>query len=329
MLLPEPVRLFLEADRGEALAGLFKCWRQSSQFNELQLLPGLTTEGNWVNDPLGARQSILGHLSRIPHGTWWSLPAFVNAIKKRDPDFQRPAGDYDSWFIRDNQSGEFLRGFGQWDAVEGRLILYILTGPLHWMGVLDLASPEGSTQITAFRLSGWSKSLLNGESPRGLPAEDAPIIVRSDAAVSARRLVPRRARYQLARFCDWVKETPDEYQYQITASSLREAQKQGLKVAQLIQLLNRYAKVVPPTLLKALERWDGTGTEARLEKVLILRVTSAEVLQALRKSRASRFLGEPLGQTTVIIKPGAARKVLAALAELGYLGEIRGDMEDS
>jgi hypothetical protein len=79
--------------------------------------------------------------------------------------------------------------------------------------------------------------------------------------------------------------------------------------------------------VKALERWDKTGSEARLERVMALKVTNAEVLQALKKSRASRFLGEPLGPATISIKPGAAQKVLAALAELGYLGEIRGDEE--
>ena len=155
--------------------------------------------------------------------------------------------------------------------------------------------------------------------------EEELLIARSDAHISARRWVPRRVRYQLARFCDWEKETPDEYLYQVSAGSLTRARQQGLTVSQLLALLNRHSKAVPPSLVKALERWDKGGSEARLERLVILRVTSAEVLQALRKSRASRFLGEPLGPTTVAIKPGAAQKVLAALAELGYLGEIRGE----
>jgi hypothetical protein len=107
------------------------------------------------------------------------------------------------------------------------------------------------------------------------------------------------------------------------------AHQQGLTVSQLLVLLNRYAKAMPPSLVKALERWDKNGSEARMERLVILRVTSMEVLQALRKSRAGRFLGEPLGPTTIALKPGATQKVLAVLAELGYLGEIRGDVEGS
>jgi hypothetical protein len=327
--LPEPVRIALEAMRGQALLAIFQSWQQSSLINELRLLPNFIMEGNWKNDPLRARQTVIGYLSSISAETWWSLGSFVAAIKQRNPDFQRPAGDYDSWFIRDKSSGEYLRGFDHWEDVDGRLIRYILTGPLHWLGVLDLACPENEQEITAFRLSAWSRALLRGEPPHKMPVEKEPLAVRSDARIGARRLVPRRVRYQLARFCEWEKETPEEYQYRISSASLAQAHQQGLKVSQLLSLLNRYAKTMPPSLVKALERWDKNGSEARLEQMVVLRVASVEVLQALRKSRANRFLGEPLGPTTIAVKAGAIDKVLGALAELGYLGEIRGVLEAS
>ncbi len=325
--LSEPVGTFLESPRGDALAGLASAWMHSTQVNELRLLPGLSSEGNWRNEPLRAREAIVDYVKKIPPNTWWNLAAFISAIKQRDPDFQRHAGEYDSWFIRDERSGQYFRGFEHWDDVEGRLVRYLLGGPLHWLGILDLACPASSPEVSAFRLSGWSQALLDGKSPPGMPPEEETLIVRSDARISARRLVPRWVRYQLARFCEWGKENVDEYQYQITPASLTRARQQGLAVSQLLTLLNRHSKAVPPSLLKALERWDKNGSEARLEKLVILRLNSAEVLQALRKSRASRFLGEPLGPTTIAIKAGAATKILAALAELGYLGEIRGELD--
>ena len=329
MPVPEPARVFLEARRGEALVQLVSSWKHSAQFNELRMLPNLSPEGNWKNDPLSTRLRMLGHLATIPPGTWWSLDSFIDALKRRNPDFQRPAGDYDSWFIRDTRSGEFLRGFEHWDEVDGRLVRFLITGPLYWLGVLDLASPEGSQQVSAFRLSCWAQDLLAGRPPRGLPVENEAVIARSDARLIARRLTPRRVRYQLARFCEWGKETSDEYQYQLTPGALTHARKQGLSVSQLLALLNQHSKAVPPSLVKALERWDKNGSEARMEKSIILRVASVEVMQLLRNSRADRFLGELLGPTITTIKPGAAQKVLGTLAELGYLGEIRGEVEDS
>jgi len=172
------------------------------------------------------------------------------------------------------------------------------------------------------------KALLNGEAPRGLPQEKDPLTARSDARLSARRLFPRSIRYQLARFCEWEKETPGEYLYRISPASLGRARQQGLKVSQLVSILTRYAKAVPPSLIKALERWEQLGSEALLEKMVVLRVSSGEILQALRRSRASRYLGVPLGPASIEIKLGAMDKVLAALAELGYLGELRGEEEE-
>jgi hypothetical protein len=324
---PDPVRIFVEAKRGEALFQLYQAWKHSPQINELQLIPDLTLEGKWKNDPLRTRGILLGYLMDVPAGKWWSLEAFISAIKQGNPDFQRPAGDYDSWFIRDKTSGHYLRGYEHWDQVDGRLIRYLLTGPLHWLGVLDLAQPDGIEEVTAFRLSTWAKALLHEEQPEGLPLEDEPLVVRSDLRISARRLVPRRVRYQVARFCNWEKEILDEYRYRITPLSLSRARQQGLTVSQLLTLLNRHAKAVPPSLIKALERWDKQGSEFRLEKMLVLRVASEDILLVLRKSRASRFLGEPLGPTTIAIKPGAVEKVLSALAEAGYLGEVRGELD--
>jgi len=75
----------------------------------------------------------------------------------------------------------------------------------------------------------------------------------------------------------------------------------------------------PPAFVKALKRWEVTGTEARVEVQTVLRASRPEVLEELRKSKAGRFLGEILGPTAVIVKKGAQAKVLAALAELGLL----------
>ena len=322
MPLVDATRLFLEAPRAKALALLARAWQHSSDFNELRLLPGLSFEGEWQNDPLRARYAILDMLKRLPKKTWWSLPAFIAAIKHLQPDFQRPAGDYDSWFIRQQESGEYLRGFDHWEAVDGALVRFLICGPLHWLGILDLAAPEPGFPPTAFRTSDWANALLNGAAPEGLDVEDDTLLLSSDARLRVPRLAPRSARYQVARFCAWEGASEEGYAYRLTAASLSRARQQGLRAGHLLSLLRRYALSVPPSLGRALERWEEHGSEARLQRALILRLRSPEMLQALRNSRAARFLGDILGPTTVLVKPGAAEKVLAALAEMGYMGEI-------
>jgi hypothetical protein len=101
-----------------------------------------------------------------------------------------------------------------------------------------------------------------------------------------------------------------------------------LKISQLLSLLAKNAAAgLPPAFVKALKRWETNGTEARVEIQTVLRVSRPELLEELRKSRAGRFLGEILGPATVIVKPGAHARVLAALAELGLLAESTTDSE--
>jgi hypothetical protein len=321
----EAARSHLEASRGQALQQLARAWADSETHNDLHHLPHLQPEGEWHNEPLGTRQFVRNLLSAIPAGTWWSLSAFLADLRRDFPDFQRPAGDYDSWFIRDTRSGEYLRGFEHWDSVDGALIRYLITGPLHWLGILDLAVPEedaAAEDATAFRLSGWASTLLGAGRPPDFPREEAPIHVRSDGRVSIPFLAPRAARYQISRFCQWESPTSHEYRYRFTPGSLEQALEQGLQVKHLQTLLARHAPNLPPNMVAALTRWEQRGTEARLQSALILRLGSPELLQMLRGSRAARFLGDPLGPTTVIVKPGAGEKVLEILAEMGYLGEV-------
>ena len=318
----EAVRLFLEASRGEALSLLVSSYLNSPDFNELHLIPNLQPEGAWKNDPFQTRKEILNFLSDLPVGTWWSLNDFVAGVREHHPDFQRPTGDYDSWFIRDIKTGEFFRGFEHWDKIEGAIIRYTITALLYWLGIVDLAAPSLDAPIEAFRLSKWSDALLKGNNPKGMPEETDTILVTSDARLRVPRLTPRVARYQVARFCLWGGVDKEIYKYQITPESLQRARKQGLQINHLLSILRRYTSTIPPTIVKVLERWEERGTEVRIVHLYVLRLSSPDILKELRSSRAARFLGEPLGPTAIIVKPGAREKVMATLAEMGYLGEM-------
>lgn len=308
---PEPVKNFLEAPRPKALEMLVGAWQDSDAFNELRQIPGLSFEGEWKNEPLVTREFLLNLLEAVPDGQWWSITAFVRDIKTKYPDYQRPAGDYDSWFIKREADGVFLRGFASWDEVDGALIRYFFQ-ILHWLGLLDLAAPEENAAPTAFRTA--QNASRN--------TEDGKLNVSSQGKISVPRFVPRVARYQIARFCEWDEERVDEYRYRVTPGSLKRAKEQGLKVEHLLGILRKHASgPIPPPFVRALQRWDVNGTEARVETLTVLKVSKPEIMEELRKSQAARFLGEIIGPTTVVIKSGAQSKVLAALTELGLLAE--------
>lgn len=319
--LPDQLKKFFDQPRGEALAWLAGNWLSSRTCNDLRHVPGLAAEGDWSNDPLLARQALLQYLGLLPAGEWWSIGSFIHFIKQNEPDFQRAAGDYDSWYLRDTLTGEFLRGFEHWDQVEGALIRYLICGPLHWLGFIDLAAAEPGASALAMRLSAWWAYLLDARPVPGLAQESELFQTFSDAQIRAPRLAPRSARYQLARFAEWRGTKAGAYLYRLTPKSLSAARQQGLTPQQLTALLRKHAQPTPPVLWKAIDRWEKRGAEATIQAVTILRLASPELLEQLKKSKAARFLGDPLGPTTIIIKAKAAEKVRAILAELGFLAD--------
>ncbi|MEP7133595.1 MAG: helicase-associated domain-containing protein [Chloroflexota bacterium] len=308
----EAVKAFLEAPRADALKMLQDAWLESTTFNELKLMPGIVCEGEWTNQPQETREFLLNLLDAIPEGKWWSLNSFIRDVKQKYADFQRPAGDYDSWFIKRESDGQFMRGFSYWDQVDGALIKYFITNILHWLGQVDLSIAEGATEPTTFRIS----SLDNKKE------EKEKLSIASTGKISIPRDAPRVVRYQVSRFCEWEEPKGDDFRYRISTHSLAKAKEQGLKIEHLLPLLAKHsAGNVPPTLVKALKRWEVSGTEARAETQVVLRLSRPEILEELRKSKAAKFLGEVLSPTAVVVKSGAIQKVLEALMELGIMGE--------
>ena len=311
----EVVKNFLASSRQAALKMLQEAWVESQAFNELHLMPGIICEGEWTNQPHETREFLLNLLDAIPENKWWSLNAFVRDVKQKYADFQRPAGDYDSWFIKRASDGQYLRGFQHWDEVDGALIRYFITNILFWLGQVDLSIAEGSNQPTAFRI-------INIESRIPI-IEDRKLHISSQGKITAPRLTPRVVRYQLARFCEWDEEKNEQFKYHITTNSLAKAKEQGLKPEHLLSLLVKHSDGgVPPSLVKALKRWEVNGTEARVQTQVVLKVSRPEILEEMRKSKAGKYLGEVLSPTAVIVKSGAIQNVMDALTELGLLTEV-------
>jgi hypothetical protein len=310
----EAVKTFLECPRSEALKILQGAWIESDSFNELWLMPGLVCEGEWRNNPQETREFLLNLLDAIPEEKWWSLNAFVRDIKQQFADFQRPAGDYDSWFIKRKADGEYLRGFASWEQVDGALVKHFITNILHWLGQVDLSIADGASEPTAFKI----RSNIDSQKAD----ETGKIHVSSQGVISIPGSTPRVVRYQVSRFCEWDEPKENVYRYRLSTNSLSKAREQGLKVEHLLVLLSRHMDAgVPPSLVKALKRWEVNGIEARLQTQVILKVSKPEVLEEMRKSKSAKFLGEVLSPTTVIVKGGAVQKVMEALMELGIVGE--------
>ncbi|MGQ0602901.1 MAG: helicase-associated domain-containing protein [Anaerolineales bacterium] len=324
---PAAARAFLEQSHWAQTRALAEAWRTSEDWNDLLRMPGLIFEGkNWRNDPVSTRATLLQLLAAVPLGQWWSLASFVAAVKERAPDFQRPAGDFDSWYIRDATTKRYLRGFENWERVDGALVRWIILGPLHWLGLVDVSLNKAEWEQDAFRITPHGAAFLGSQ--RTPPAADKAASARIRIGANGIVRVPVSAnpyiRFRVARITKWMTLEEDEYLYRLTPASLRRADKQGVALGRITDFLRSVADEpgLPPSLLGAMQRWARNGAEAMVKETAVLKLINAELLETLQRTpKIKDLLGQTLGPTTVEVRRDDADRLRNLLTELGILAD--------
>lgn len=318
-LRPEPkhARAWLESPPEQALDLLRGTWLGTRRWNDLWHVPTLRCEETgWQNDPRLARQALVDVLRTLSPGAWYSVDDLVQVLFQVDPDFQRPEGDYESWFIRDAETGQYLHGFASWPQVEGALLRYLLTGPLYWLGVVALG--DGGT---AFRLTESGVRWLSGEEPAGeVPSEACRL---EGTVVLVPPSLDRFQRFQLARLADWEPGGPP-YRYRLTPSSVGRALRQGVARERMETFLAHLLQgALPEGLRRALKQWEERAREVRLRRAAVLEVEDPQVLeQLLADPVVRRFLGERLTPRHVLVAPRNIGPLQKALQERGYTARL-------
>jgi hypothetical protein len=320
----DAARAWLQASPAQRLLALQTTWRDDPNWNDLWRVPTLRPQATgWKNDPALARGKALSFLVDCRPGDWYRLGELTRAVKASDPDFQRPDGDYSTWYIQDLNKLP-LMGFEHWEEVEGALLRYLVSGPLHWLGVTDLGRETDSDQPTAFRLADAGLPLL-GLAP--LPDAEAPSTASPDIEVSENFTVrvPLAAslysRFQLARFTDLSGRGADHVRYRLSPASLTRARQGGITLDQIRTFLTRVSgNRVPARVLEGLRIWQERSGSARLEQRVVLRVNRPETLKALRQDPdIAPLLGQELGPQAVLVPRPNVKQVRRWLVEQGYL----------
>ncbi|MGL4651056.1 MAG: hypothetical protein ACRC1H_16725, partial [Caldilineaceae bacterium] len=251
------VREFLEKTRAEQRQALFQAWHSSQEWNDLCRTPGLECDMSTSasrNDPLQTRASVLAQLGRLQPGSWYSIHALVAAIQREEPNFQRPTGRYDEWQIRRAGTGEPLVGVEHWDTVEGGLLRFLIRGPLHWLGAMDLAEPAaGDDWLMA--LTSWGARWLGLDVVQPHEAPHRPLQVREDFAVVLPLGATLYDRFRVERFAQWQSSYP-QYVYQINRRSLKRAAEANIGPTQILAFLAGRTTRIPERVATALQKFQ-------------------------------------------------------------------------
>lgn len=255
-LTQNPVTAFLDRTRAEQRRSLYDAWRTSPDWNDLCRTPELecVEAGLWQNAPLQTRENVLRLFGHLQPGAWYAQSSLIDVIRTSEPDFQRPTGDYDTWYIRNSNTQEFLKGFERWDAVEGALLRFLIRGPLAWLAVLDLAEP-GAGDDTLLSLSAWGAQWLTPDAPAPNEQVHNHIVVKEDFTITIEPGVSLADRFRVERFAQWQQSYPT-FIYQITQRTLKRAAERGVTGARIARFLRERCRNVAPRVIAAVERFD-------------------------------------------------------------------------
>jgi hypothetical protein len=309
-----PAAAWLKKSREEQLRTLADAWSNTA-WNDLCHTPGLVCEGDsWQNDPLLARTALLDAVPR--QDDWFLLDELVAQVKENDPDFQRPDGNYDTWYIRHAETDAYITGFANWEQVEGQVLRFLMRGPMHWLGLADLGGDR-------YRLTPRALAWLTDRPP----APDdltLPIVVQPDATILVPATAGRYQRFQVARISQAEPVVAGKpFVYRLTPPSLTEAAEQNINPERVVAFLEEAGgRPIPASAKRAIERWAERGTEGRLTQAVILRVRSADILDTLRNNAKTRpYIEESLGDLAAIVRREDWQKLRQAAAQLGLLLE--------
>ncbi|MFQ6014196.1 MAG: helicase-associated domain-containing protein [Anaerolineae bacterium] len=319
---------WLQATSRERLKALYEAWRDDRRWNELWRVRSLHCEDTgWRNDPLLARRRILEHLSQCPPQRWFSLSSFVAAVKEIDPDFQRPDGDYQTWYIRDAETNRYLMGFHNWEKVEGALIAHLIAKPLLWLGATAIGrQTKGEDPPSAFMITNQGAmylSLLYEEVPEPTPA---PFVVQADFEVLVPQEADLRDRFRLEKFADlrvWDRVSI----YQLTQESVHRLLAQGVKIEDVVTFLEKASGApLPQNVAYTLREWGARYGEIQLREAWLLQTRDELLLKELQAlPELKPYLEEAISPTAITVRGEKVAELVEKLRELGYLPRVEGE----
>ncbi len=303
-LFAAPADTFFSLPLLERARRCYRTWLDSAFWNELAYLPGVVVRpGPAPLDPaheevVRSRKQVVDRLLADKADTWQEFPTFIAHAKLYIPYLLFPrqygtrAERYSTgsnpygWDFRLRQ-GWLTRREG-WHLVEGGFIRAIVSGPLHWLGLVNVV---GQDHPDAFRLAPGI-DLITSET---LPKIDEPswgrLVVQPNFELVALAPVSEALLVNLDRFAERVR-LEHIAQYRLTKASITRAIQMGLHAATIQQILERAAGgPIPQNVQYSLAEWERQARRVELwRSVTLLEVDDAALLDALFADSKTRPL---------------------------------------
>jgi hypothetical protein len=324
-------------------------WMQMVDWSELSSL-GMST---FDLDLERARRMLLEQLRLLEPGVWLSADRFLSRLTMTVSHllFQSRYGGvgYQSWDARPATpyyyNGDYVAqqpgtlsgssGGGRFAEIEGTFVGGALSGPLHWLGIVDVSTDSG--RLLAFRMNhsgaaALGTKALRSSAPETTTAEsEARLVVQPNFQVFALGPVSEGTLARLELFADRVKADRSAFEYTLSHAAIYRGQKARVSVEQIILFLEQASgAALPQNVLRTLHDWGEQHERIVFHRAVALcEGSTPEMLNELWTEPAIQsYLQQRLTPTVALLKKGRAQGLRDALLQHGFLPALSTRTDD-
>ncbi len=315
----------------------YQLWQDTPFWDEMLYLPDVTVRPG--PSPLEPAHEEVVHartimVERVEHeqvDEWRDLVTFIARTKLYAPYllFPRHYGPRSERYMSgSNPYGwdfRLRRGWlthrEGWHMVEGGFIRTVVTGPLHWLGIVEV---DDEAAPTAFRLVPGSLFLLGDVASKSQEIPTGRLIVQPNFELVALAPTSEALLVKLDRFAERVG-LEHIAQYRITKASIMRAIQTGLHAEDIKTMLTQAAGGdIPQNVQYSLAEWERQARRIEMWRgVTLLEVDTPALLDELLANELTRpLLGRRLASCLAEVAPQQLATLQAFLWQRDYLPSV-------
>jgi len=316
---PSQVPEFWKQALDERTRACLEAWIHMSTWSEITNLKVSAFDF----DLPGARKTLLEQLRSIPPNRWASADRFLNRLAVVAPRLLFRAEETvhgASTVVGDHFVNPTARPSRWLTEMTASFVGGALSGPLHWLGILDISADDG--RVLAFRINTSGARALDMEIATEDTSGEAEIIVQPNFQILALGPVSEATLARLEMFAERVKADRTVFEYRLSRESVYHGQKHGLSVTQIIAILEQLCTIpLPQNVLRTLQEWAQQQQRIIFHRnVTLCHTANPELLQRMRDDTALQMhLERNLTPTVALIKRGHTTALQEALLQRGIL----------
>jgi len=302
-------------------------WNELAYTSNIILRPGPAPLDPAHEEVIHSRKQVMELLRAENVGEWHEFSTFISRTRLYTPYLLFPrqsstrAERYTAGNNPYNWDFRLRRGWltprEGWYLVEGGFIRTLISGPLHWLGLvnLDADHPDAFRLVPDFALIA-SEILLDIQEPSW-----GRLVVQPNFEVIALAPVSEALLIQLDRFAERHR-LEHIAQYRLTKASVTHAIQSGLQAETIQRILEQAAGgSIPQNVQYSLIEWERQARRIELWRgATLLEVDDATLLDQLLADKGTRYLfGRRLAPLVVEVLTDQLPVVQELLWQRGYL----------